>query len=163
MAVKNILSARYIRDKKKADNILMLAGLGDIRLNELYHKQGAVNLISSVMSKASQAYESSIGSCKGCELRIYLVPNGGMIPSFSVQEMLVVHYGKGAYAARNATHNSNAANFREIGRLLDGGYYDEVKSLEDLEATAYRLTLGDYGRKYLYAPAGRSDQEGGEE
>ena len=42
------------------------------------------------------------------------------------KEYLVVTYLGGAKAVRNCTGNSLSANFQELAKLLDGGYYDEV-------------------------------------
>lgn len=42
------------------------------------------------------------------------------------QEFIRVNYVGGGYAVRNSNGNSLSAIFKEIGNLLDGGYYDEV-------------------------------------
>lgn len=52
-------------------------------------------------------------------------------------EYIVVHFEGGAKSPINANGNSNAANFRAISRLIDGGYYDEVKYYEDMEASGF--------------------------
>ena len=140
----------------EAAEVLIKAGIDGPRLNELYHKQMVVKKLSSVMSKMAETYAGAIGSCSGCELRVYLIPKGD---SYSVQEMLVIHYRGGAYAARNATHNSNSANFQEIGRMLNGGYYGENEALEKLESSAFRLATGDYGRYWVYKPAAEMEEE----
>lgn len=41
-------------------------------------------------------------------------------------EWIVVHFVGGAISVRSVNGNSNHANFRAIGQLIDGGYYDEV-------------------------------------
>ena len=41
-------------------------------------------------------------------------------------ESVVVVYDGGGEAVRCVNGNSNYANYVEIGKLLDGGYYDEV-------------------------------------
>lgn len=140
----------------EAVEILIKAGIDDPRLNELYHKQGLVKKLSSIMSRGAEGYASAVGSCVGCELRVYLIPKGD---SYAVQEMLIIHYRGGAYAARNASHNSNSANFQEIGKLLNGGYYEENESLEALESSAFRLATGDYGRYWVYKPAAETEEE----
>lgn len=53
------------------------------------------------------------------------------------EEYIVVTYRGGAKAARNATCNSNTANFITIGTLLNGGYYDEVERYMNLESNGY--------------------------
>ena len=47
-------------------------------------------------------------------------------------EYLLVELDETAYCARNAMHNSNAANMRELMSLVDGGYYQENKEFEEL-------------------------------
>lgn len=47
-------------------------------------------------------------------------------------EFLVVTFDGGGISVRSANGNSNTANFREIGKLLDGGYYDEVEYYKSL-------------------------------
>lgn len=41
-------------------------------------------------------------------------------------EYVVVTYKGGAESVRCVTGNSNLANYQEIGKLLEGGYYDEM-------------------------------------
>jgi hypothetical protein len=41
-------------------------------------------------------------------------------------EFVVVVYDGGGEAVRCVNGNSNYANYVEIGKLLDGGYYDEI-------------------------------------
>ena len=40
-------------------------------------------------------------------------------------EWIIVHFRGGGYSPRNVNGNSHTANFREVAKLLDGGYYDE--------------------------------------
>lgn len=53
------------------------------------------------------------------------------------REYIVVHYNGGAIAPRNVNINSLQANFREIGLLLDGGYYTEVDAYKALPENGY--------------------------
>lgn len=41
-------------------------------------------------------------------------------------EFIVVVFDGGAELVRCVNGNSNYANYQEIGKLLDGGYYDEI-------------------------------------
>lgn len=41
-------------------------------------------------------------------------------------EFVVITYDGGGQAVRCVNGNSNYANYVEIGKLLDGGYYDEI-------------------------------------
>lgn len=47
-------------------------------------------------------------------------------------EFLVVTFDGGGKSVRSANGNSNTSNFREIGKLIDGGYYDEVEYYKEL-------------------------------
>ena len=47
-------------------------------------------------------------------------------------EYLVVTFSGGGKSVRCANGNSHNANFRELGELLDGGYYDEVRDYEQI-------------------------------
>lgn len=53
------------------------------------------------------------------------------------QEYLVVTFNGGAKSVRSANGNSNTANFREIGKLIDGGYYDEMDLYRTLEVRGF--------------------------
>lgn len=55
------------------------------------------------------------------------------------QEFLVVTYRGGAIAARNVNINSDAANFAEIGKLIYGGYYEEVEWYRSVRDTWERV------------------------
>lgn len=52
-------------------------------------------------------------------------------------EYLVVTFFGGSKAVRVANGNSNTANFRVLGTLVDGGYYDEVGTYESLTSIGY--------------------------
>lgn len=54
-------------------------------------------------------------------------------------EFVIVTFTSGARSIRNITGNSNSANFREIGTLIEGGYYEEVKYYKDLLANGYTV------------------------
>ena len=47
-------------------------------------------------------------------------------------EYVVINFKGGGKSVRNINGNSHNANFREIGKLLDGGYYDEVRDYESM-------------------------------
>lgn len=53
------------------------------------------------------------------------------------QEYLVVTFSGGAKSVRSANGNSDTANFREIGKLVDGGYYDEMGLYNTLEERGF--------------------------
>lgn len=47
-------------------------------------------------------------------------------------EFILVIYRGGGYAVRNVHMNSHSAILRDIAKLTDGGYYDEVEGYEKL-------------------------------
>ena len=55
--------------------------------------------------------------------------------SGAIQEYLVVTFDGGAISVRSANINSDTANFRELGNLIDGGYYSEVKDYREMVAS----------------------------
>ena len=52
-------------------------------------------------------------------------------------EYLVVTFLDGGKSVRAANGNSNTCNFQEIGKLIDGGYYTEVKDYETLSESGF--------------------------
>lgn len=55
------------------------------------------------------------------------------------REFVIITFTSGAKSIRTITGNSNNTNFREIGNLIDGGYYDEIKYYEDLLTLGYTI------------------------
>jgi hypothetical protein len=53
------------------------------------------------------------------------------------QEYLVVTFNGGGISVRSINGNSDTANFREIGKLIDGGYYDEVELYTSMEERGF--------------------------
>lgn len=47
-------------------------------------------------------------------------------------EFIVITYHGGAIAVRTTTGNSNTANFQEIAKMINGGYYSEVKHYREI-------------------------------
>lgn len=56
-------------------------------------------------------------------------------------EFIVVTFVGGGKSVRVASGNSDNANFREIGKLIDGGYYDELDYYERIKANSTELKL----------------------
>lgn len=54
-------------------------------------------------------------------------------------EYIIVNFIGGAKSVRTVNGNSNSANFRVIGELIDGGYYDEVRDYETIEDRGFSL------------------------
>lgn len=58
------------------------------------------------------------------------------------REWVVVHFCGGGKSPRLVSGNSNIANFRLIGEMLDGGYYNEVRDYDtQIERGYERLDL----------------------
>ena len=55
------------------------------------------------------------------------------------REFVIIAFTSGAKSIRTITGNSNNANFREIGNLIDGGYYEEIKYYEELFLSGYTI------------------------
>lgn len=55
------------------------------------------------------------------------------------REYVVVHFKGGAISTRTCTGNSNSANYRTIGNLIDGGYYSEVEDYKSMEDCGFKL------------------------
>lgn len=51
-------------------------------------------------------------------------------------EFAVVTFTGGAKSVRTVNGNSDSANFREIGKLIDGGYYDELEYYEKVKGSS---------------------------
>ena len=54
-----------------------------------------------------------------------------------VKEWLIVHYTGGGWAPKIVSGNSNIANFKVIGSMLQGGCYDEVRTYQEMEASGH--------------------------
>lgn len=56
-------------------------------------------------------------------------------------EYIVVTFEGGGKSPINVNGNSNSANFRAIGKLIDGGYYDEVEYYKNMEESGFERVL----------------------
>jgi hypothetical protein len=83
-----------------------------------------VNFIKD-LSKVITTYKSGI---EKLEYQVFYQPNYEYY-----QEYLVVTYDGGAISVRNCNGNSITAIFEEVSKLLDGGYYTEVRDLREIE------------------------------
>jgi hypothetical protein len=81
------------------------------------------------VSKAFQAASTKTGVL-AVDYEVYCKE---ISPDFThFAEYLVVTFVGGGKSVRNANGNSCNANFCEIGKLINGGYYDEVRDYEAL-------------------------------
>ena len=56
-------------------------------------------------------------------------------------EFIVVTFAGGGKSVRTATGNSNTANFNEIAKLIEGGYYDELEYYNDIRNNCELMAL----------------------
>lgn len=56
-------------------------------------------------------------------------------------EYVVVNFIGGGKCVRFVSGNSNTANFRVIGELLDGGYYDEIPTYNGLKDNGFKYVI----------------------
>lgn len=67
-------------------------------------------------------------SVEGITYAVYTKDHGEGRVEF--REWVVVHFFGGGKSPRLVSGNSNIANFKVIGEMLNGGYYDEVRDYE---------------------------------
>ncbi len=80
------------------------------------------------LGKTIVAYHPNIVDVR---LDIFIDANG------CKREYLVVKYKGGAIAVRDCGANSNYANYVELGKLINGGYYSEVDYYNELKDKGY--------------------------
>ena len=90
---------------------------------KLGEKQRFVKNISATLE------DGKCGSLIRAELKVFINTE-----SDQYYEYLVVTYRGGAIAVRNCKANSISADLREIAKLANGGYYDEVEWFRELVA-----------------------------
>ena len=138
------MNKKKITDEKLISEILEKSGLVGERLEELKAKTMVIAGLSVVLksSATSGNYYTYVGTATGCELRTYVEKHeADGKEEWEAKEYLIVHYRGGAWAARHSTVNSNSANFQEVSRMLNGGYYGENDRIEELEKKAYAIVL----------------------
>ena len=91
----------------------------DQRLEMYRGKKFFINNISKVFELDSKSNVEKV------EYEVYskAAPDGGIWYT----EFAVVTFVGGGKSVRVISGNSNNANFREIAKLIDGGYYDELE------------------------------------
>ena len=57
------------------------------------------------------------------------------------REWIVVHFVGGGISPKYVTGNSNTANFKVLGPMLNGGYYEEVNDYESQMERGYSLVV----------------------
>lgn len=72
--------------------------------------------------------EPKCGSVAGVSYEVYTKDHGeGRVET---REWVIVHFFGGGRCPKVVSGNSNTANFRAVGQLLDGGHYEESRFYE---------------------------------
>ena len=69
----------------------------------------------------------------------YEVYRKGIVEPFFFVEFLVVKFFGGGKSVRVVSGNSNTANFRVLGTMVEGGYSDEIRDYESLADRGFEL------------------------
>lgn len=103
-------------------------------LEELTNKKEFVDALNAAFQVRPKSH-----SVVKVELEVYskVINNEYVTNHTYYQEYLVVTFNGGAISVRNANGNSNTANFRELGKLLNGGYYTEVEAYRALASNGF--------------------------
>jgi hypothetical protein len=97
------------------EEIIMMANNEKIKMFET--KKQFIDGLSDVFNT-----NSNCSSVTGITYEVFTKEFNGK-PIF--YEWVIVHFDGGGFSARNVNGNSHTANFREIAKLIDGGYYIE--------------------------------------
>lgn len=124
-SIKNVGTKRFPATKKVKEAVLKK--IGDYRLSQFVGKQTVVRLIGNVIKTGVRIPNGDVGSARDADLVVFY-----NFRTNAVYEYLVVEFDDDTYIPRCAGANSNAANFREIGSLLDGGSYAELNDFLEL-------------------------------
>jgi hypothetical protein len=82
----------------------------------------------SAVSKAFEAYSAKTG-VESVAYEVYRKTDDNR--DYFI-EYLVITFVGGGKSVRSANGNSLNANFSEIGKLIDGGYYEEIRAYNAL-------------------------------
>ena len=106
-------------------------------INEKIEMYKGKKAFISYLSKAFEARPAGSSVAK-VEYEVYEKEFNGA-PMF--QEMLVVTFDGGAKSVRNVNGNSNMTNLVELGKLVNGGYYDEVEYYNNLDKNGFERVV----------------------
>lgn len=144
------LNPKELKELSKEETEEILSKTTDLNpkfLHELYLKGLSIKSLSSVFADcASVGYP--FGSARKVEFVIYVSPSAG--GGYHHDEYLKITFFGGSCTFRRANVNSNAANFREIGKLLDGGYYSELDDVAELQRKGYIVEIDVDGNVKMY-------------
>lgn len=94
------------------------------RLNMLRKKKAFIDSLNTVFQIRPRTHSVDLVEY---ELYTKYVENEDAQDYTYYQEYLVVTFKGGAKNVRNINGNSDTANFRELGQLINGGYYKELE------------------------------------
>ncbi len=80
-----------------------------------------------VFDEMGRAISKALPGIRSIELDIFKTEDKG------IYEYIVVTFRGGAISVRNANINSMSANLRELSKLVNGGYYNEVETYKNLK------------------------------
>ena len=83
--------------------------------------------------------EPKCGSVEGVTYEVYTKQFSDRLSE--CREWVIVHFLGGGTSPRLVSGNSNTANFKVIGEMLNGGYYDEVRDYETQIDRGYSIVL----------------------
>lgn len=93
------------------------------------------NIDASIIEKAKKF--NSIGDVIAKELNIEKIFLDVFINIYNeTSEYIVVQFKGGGISVRNAACNSLSCNIRELSKMLDGGYYEELKDYYKLKGVS---------------------------
>ena len=104
------------------------------KIRELRGKKAFVDALNAAFQVVPSTH-----SVQKVELEVYSkkITNEHVTDYTYYQEYLVVTFKGGAKSVRNSNGNSNTANLRELGKLVDGGYYIELDAYNALENNGF--------------------------
>lgn len=96
----------------------------------------------------SKAFESKPkgSSVQSVDYEVYRKDTPDIV--YFVEYVIVTFFG-GGYSVKCVNGNSNTANFRAVGSILDGGYYDEVFEYDKLKSIGYEKVIFEETKKPL--------------
>lgn len=83
-------------------------------LEELKGKKRFLKALGEVLKTSKRMSIADI------DLEVYLIDG-------YVMEYVVITFDGGAISVANASGNSDSANLRQVAKMVNGGYYDEVE------------------------------------
>lgn len=106
----------------------------DEKIRELREKKAFIDALNVAFNVVPCTH-----SVHKVELEVYSkkITNEYVTDYTYYQEYLVVTFRGGAKSVRNSNGNSNTANLRELGKLVDGGYYVELDAYNALEENGF--------------------------